>query len=138
MDPVANFLTSLRNASLVRKDEAVVPASQLVRAIADVLAAERFIGGVAEETSETGRRTLRIRLRYDQGQPMIGQIRRISTPGRRVYVPTTRIPRPRLGVGMTILSTSAGVMSDRQARKAKVGGEVVAEVIRGVAVGSAQ
>lgn len=131
MDPIGNFLTSIRNAYLARRSETVVPMSRLVARIARVLKTEGYLADVHEETTETGRRILRLTLRYQGQEPAIARIRRVSSPGQRIYAPIDQLTRPKIGFGMFILSTSAGILTDRQARQKRLGGEVLAEVITG-------
>ena len=127
-DPVGDMLTRIRNAANVRHAETRCPASRLKLAVAKVLSAEGFIGEVASE-EEGSKPVLVLKLRYnDDGRTLIDGIRRISKPGRRVYVGAEDVPSVRSGLGMAILSTSKGVMCDRDARAQHVGGEVLCEV----------
>lgn len=125
-DPVSDMLTRIRNAALARHERTLVPASKLKRNIAEILKKEGYIADVRDEGDE---RNLTIVLKYgrDRGSVIDG-IRRISRPGRRVYVSYDRIPRVLSGLGISILSTSRGIMSDREARRQKVGGELLCEV----------
>ncbi|SRR6266542_3993027 len=126
-DPVSDMLTRIRNAALARHERTHVPASQLKKHIAEILKSEGFIADV--RTEEEDPRTLTIVLKYGRDRSSaIDGIRRVSRPGRRVYVPHDRIPRVLSGMGVAILSTSRGVMSDREARRQKVGGELLCEV----------
>jgi small subunit ribosomal protein S8 len=127
-DPIADMLTRIRNAGMARHVQTRCPSSKLKVAVAKVLSDEGFIGQI-EMNSESRHPELVIDLRYrDTGKLMIDGIRRISKPGRRVYVSVDEIPKVRNGMGMAVLSTSKGVMCDRDARAAKVGGEVLCEV----------
>ena len=127
-DPVADLLTRIRNANLAYKDDALAPASKQARAILDILAREGFIDGFDEE-GEGVHRLLRIRLKYGaKKQRTITGIRRVSKPGRRIYRGRSELPRVRGGLGVTIVSTSQGLMTDKDAVRAGVGGEVLAEV----------
>jgi small subunit ribosomal protein S8 len=127
-DPVADLLTRIRNANLAYQDDAWAPASKQSRAILDILTREGFIDGFAEE-GEGVHRTLRIRLKYGaKKQRTITGIRRISKPGRRIYRGRSELPRVRGGLGVAIVSTSQGLMTDKDAVRAGVGGEVLAEV----------
>jgi small subunit ribosomal protein S8 len=127
-DPVGDMLTRIRNAGRVRHAQTTCPASQLKLAVARVLSAEGFVGEVST-TSKDGHPTMTIAMRYDDdGNMIVDGIKRISKPGRRVYVGVKEIPRVRNGLGAAILSTPKGVMCDRDARDAKVGGEVICEV----------
>ena len=127
-DPVGDMLTRIRNAGRVRHASTSRPASQLKLAVARVLAAEGFVGEVSTGTKDV-HPTMTIAMRYDDdGKMLLDGIRRISKPGRRVYVGVKEIPRVRNGLGTAILSTPKGVMCDRDAREAQVGGEVICEV----------
>jgi small subunit ribosomal protein S8 len=126
-DPVSDMLTRIRNASLARHDRTLVPASLLKKHIAEILKSEGFIADV--RTTEDDPRTLTIVLKYGRDRASaIDGIRRVSRPGRRVYVRHDRIPRVLSGLGVAILSTSRGVLSDREARRQKLGGELLCEV----------
>lgn len=127
-DPIADLLTRIRNANLAYKDDLAVPASKRSEALLKVLAAEGFIDGYAPE-GEGVERALRVRLKYGKGrQRTITGIKRISTPGRRVYRGRRELPRVLGGLGITIVSTSQGVMTDRDASRRGIGGEIVASV----------
>ncbi|MBX3214247.1 MAG: 30S ribosomal protein S8 [Labilithrix sp.] len=127
-DPVSDMLARIRNGALARHDRVEMPHSNLKKHIADVLKSEGFVDDVRESDGE-GKRTLTLVLRYGRGKDSaIDGVRRVSAPGRRVYVRYDRIPRVRSGMGISILSTSRGVMTDRQAREQKVGGELLCEV----------
>jgi small subunit ribosomal protein S8 len=127
-DPLADMLTRIRNAGTARHPETRCPSSKMKLAVAQVLVEEGFLGSCALETEE-GRPHLRLGIRYDdEGMPFIDRIRRISTPGRRVYVSVSDIPKVRAGLGSAVLSTPKGVLSDRAARAENVGGEVLCEV----------
>ncbi len=115
-DPVSDMLARIRNGALARHDRVEMPHSNLKKHIADVLKSEGFVDDVRESDGE-GKRTLTLVLRYGRGKDSaIDGVRRVSAPGRRVYVRYDRIPRVRSGMGISILSTSRGVMTDRQAR----------------------
>ena len=132
MDPVANFLTSLRNGYTARKPMVRVPHSKGNRALATLLKKEGYLQAVTETTEAESRwPALDITLGYTDGQPAVARIRRLSTPGRRLYVGSDAIPLPRTGIGTIILSTPAGLMTGRTARKQHLGGELICEVIRG-------
>jgi len=127
-DPLADMLTRIRNAGSAGHRETTCPGSRLKLAVARVLQEEGYIESVAAEEVE-GKPVLRIQLRYDRGgRPMIDGIRRVSRPSRRVYVGAEEIPRVRNGLGVAVLSTNRGVVSDRIAREQHVGGEIVCEV----------
>lgn len=127
-DPVSDMLARIRNGALARHDRVEMPHSNLKKHIAEVLKAEGYVDDVRESDGE-GKKTLTLVLRYGRGKDSaIDGLRRVSAPGRRVYVRYDRIPRVRSGMGISILSTSRGVMTDRQAREQKVGGELLCEV----------
>jgi small subunit ribosomal protein S8 len=123
-DPIADYLTRIRNALRARHKRVEIPASSLKRDITRILTEQGFISGITE-VQETPRGALRIQLRYTDGRPAITGLRRISKPGRRVYVSSEDVPRALDGLGIVIMSTSKGVMTDRQARDQHVGGEVL-------------
>jgi small subunit ribosomal protein S8 len=125
-DPVSDMLSRIRNAAMARHERTHVPASKLKRHIAEILKAEGYIADVRDGDEP---HTITIVLKYGRDrQCAIDGIRRVSRPGRRVYVGHDDIPRVLSGMGVAILSTSRGVMSDREARKQKVGGELLCEV----------
>jgi small subunit ribosomal protein S8 len=127
-DFIADFLTVVRNASRVRKEKVTARASRLAVRLAEILKEEGFIESYKFFT-EGERRFIRMHLRYIRGrQPAIQGIQRVSTPGRRVYVGFEEIPRVLGGLGIAVVSTSKGVMVDREARKARVGGELICKV----------
>jgi small subunit ribosomal protein S8 len=121
------MLTRIRNASLRGKSTVRTPASKIRRWVLDVLKAEGYIRGY-EEVTKDGHPEIEISLKYFDGQPVIRELRRVSTPGRRVYSGVREIPQVRQGLGVAIVSTPKGVMSDAQARTANVGGEVLCTV----------
>jgi small subunit ribosomal protein S8 len=127
-DPIADFLTRIRNGIRARKQLVECPRSTLKLRIAEILRQEGFLDGVAT-AENTHQGVISVTLRYDgkTGNAITG-IRRVSRPGQRKYVPATQIPRVRNGLGIAILSTSQGLMTDREARKRGVGGEVLCEV----------
>ncbi|MGO8993674.1 MAG: 30S ribosomal protein S8 [Polyangiaceae bacterium] len=127
-DPIADMLTRIRNAALARHERAEMPHSNLKEHLAGVLKGEGFIDDVRVSDGE-GPKTLTLVLRYGRDrQSAIDGVRRISAPGRRVYVRHDRIPRVRSGMGVSILSTSRGVMTDKEARRQRVGGELLCEI----------
>jgi len=128
-DPVADFLTRIRNAILARHAELVVPSSRLKVRIADVLKEEGYIAAYDVRSAFSGQDELVVRLRWaDPRTNAIRGLRRTSRPGQRVYVKRDGIPKIQSGLGIAILSTSQGLMTDRAARKAGVGGEILCEV----------
>ena len=126
-DPLGDLLTRIRNGQQARKDSVLTPASKLRAHVLDVLQREGYIRGYSEEEL-AGQRGLRIELKYFEGQPAIQHLARVSKPGRRVYSGSRELSRVRNGLGMTIVSTPRGVLSDAEAREQNVGGEVLAEV----------
>lgn len=128
-DPVADMLTRIRNACGSKHRRVDMPVSKMKTEIARILKENNYIQDYRTLESEEGRQLLRVVLKYAQGgQPVIRDLRRVSTPGLRKYVGVAEIPRVRNGLGMAILSTSQGIMSDRQARQARTGGELLALV----------
>jgi len=127
-DPLADMLTRLRNASRARHTEVIVPSSKSKREIARILQEEGFVADVREDR-EGSRLVLRITLKYVDGKaPVLSGLKRISKPGLRVYAGKTEIPRVLGGLGLVIVSTSRGIMSGTQARKAQLGGEILAYI----------
>ena len=127
-DPIADFLTRLRNAIVARKAKVEVPASKMKKRLADLLREEGFIEAV-EEKHDDAQGTIIVTLRWDgQHKSAIQGLRRVSRPGQRIYVNKDEVPRVRSGLGISVLTTSRGIMSDRAARKAGVGGELICEV----------
>ena len=123
-DPIADMLTRIRNAQRVEKTEVVMPSSKLKAAIAQVLTDEGYIDGFKVEANE-GKPQLRIGLKYYAGRPVIERLERVSRPGLRIYRGRDDIPQVMNGLGVAIVSTSRGVMTDRRARTQGVGGEVL-------------
>ena len=127
-DPISDMLTRIRNAGMAKHAETSCPSSRQKLAIAQILKESGFLGDVKVEARE-GHPILVIGIRYDaEGRALIDGIRRVSTPGRRVYVDKAEIPNVRSGLGVAVLSTSKGILSDARAREEGVGGEVVCEV----------
>jgi small subunit ribosomal protein S8 len=127
-DPIADFLTRLRNALLAKHETTEIPASKLKWRLAEILKAEGYIAE-AHLVGEGRDQVIRISLKYDSGEvSVIQSLRRISKPGRRVYVTADQLPRVLDGLGVAIISTSQGVMSDRECRRLNVGGEVMCQV----------
>ena len=128
-DPIADMLTRIRNACSSKHRRVDMPVSKLKIEIARVLLENNFIKDYKTLETEDGRKVLRLYLRYASGdQPVIRELKRVSTPGLRRYVGASEIPRVRNGLGVAILSTSKGLMTDRQARAARTGGELLALV----------
>jgi small subunit ribosomal protein S8 len=126
-DPLADMLTRIRNAQMAGKPIVVMPSSKLKVAVANVLLQEGYIAAQHVEEADS-KATLHIDLKYFQGKPVIAEIDRISSPGLRSYKAKGELPKVRNGLGIAIVSTSKGVMTDRAARQAGVGGEVLCTV----------
>jgi len=126
-DPLGDMLTRIRNGQQARKDSVLSPASKLRTRVLDVLQREGYIRGYTDEQIGAVP-SIRIELKYFEGQPAIQHVARVSKPGRRVYSGAKELPRVRNGLGITIVSTPKGVLSDAEARQQNVGGEVLAEV----------
>lgn len=126
-DPIADMLTRIRNAQMVAKDVVVMPASKVKAAIAQVLADEGYIDGFKVK-NDGGKNELEISLKYYAGRPVIERIERVSRPGLRVYKGRDAIPQVMNGLGVAIVTTPKGVMTDRKARAVGVGGEVLCYV----------
>ena len=127
-DPLADMIARIRNGQKARKAQVAVPAAKLHTAVLGVLKDEGYIRGFADRAVREGVRETVVDLRYHEGQPAIREIKRVSSPGRRVYSGIKGLPRPYGGLGVTIVSTPQGVMSDSQARTKNVGGEVICRV----------
>ncbi len=127
-DPIGDMLTRIRNAQMRGRSTVDTPASKLRAWVLDVLADEGYIRGYEPSTDANGHAALTISLKYFDGTPVIREIKRVSKPGRRVYMGVKDIPSVRQGLGVSIVSTPKGVMSDANARAANVGGEVLCTV----------
>ena len=127
-DPIADMLTRIRNACGSKHRRVDMPVSKVKREIARILKENNYIQDYQTLATDEGRQILRVRLKYAGGQSVIRQLQRVSTPGLRKYVGATEIPRVRNGLGMAIVSTNKGLMSDREARQARTGGELVAVI----------
>lgn len=127
-DPVGDMLTRIRNGQAARLDSVTMPASRLRANVLDVLQREGYIRGYLEEEVRGGIREIRVELKYDNGKPVIREVHRVSKPGRRIYSKISDLPKVYNGLGISILSTPRGVMSDSEARTANVGGEVLCKV----------
>jgi len=127
-DPLGDMLTRIRNGQRAGKASVVSPASKLRANLLDVLVREGYIRGYEHEEVRQGVQQLRIELKYHEGDPVIREISRVSRPGRRVYSKIKDLPKVYNGLGISILSTPRGVMSDHEARQANVGGEVLCQV----------
>ncbi|MFW0837627.1 MAG: 30S ribosomal protein S8 [Candidatus Komeilibacteria bacterium] len=126
-DPIADMLTRLRNGLAVKKEEVVVPWSKLKYGILQILVKEGYLDDV-QVSERNGFKVLLVNLKYDKRQPVIKHIKRLSRPSRRWYVKGNNIPYILNGLGMAILSTSKGLKTDLQARRAKIGGELICEI----------
>ena len=127
-DPIGDMLTRIRNAQMRGKSTVSTPASKLRAWVLDVLADEGYIRGYEKTSSTDGHGAIEISLKYFDGVPVIKELKRISKPGRRVYLGVKEIPQVRQGLGVSIVSTPQGVMSDANARAKNVGGEVICTV----------
>ncbi len=127
-DPLGDMLTRIRNGQMRRKSKISTPASSLRERVLDVLEREGFIRGYLRVEATGSRPEFEIELKYYEGEPVISEIKRVSKPGRRVYSSVKELPRVRNGLGISILSTPKGVMSDADARTENVGGEVLCTV----------
>ena len=126
-DPIADMLTRIRNALAASKNDLVLPYSKFKHNLATVLLTEGFISGVNELPGRV--KMLQINLKYvSGGESVISGLKRVSSPGQRIYLPSEKIPRTNGGFGITVVSTSKGLLTDKQARKDKVGGEVICQI----------
>ena len=125
-DPIADMLTRIRNAVSAKHRRVDIPASRMKVEIARILQETSFITGYKTLENTEGKKVLRVALKYSGGTPVIRQLQRVSTPGLRRYVGAMEIPRVRNGLGVAILSTSKGLMTDREARQQRTGGELLA------------
>ena len=127
-DPIADMLTRIRNAQTRKLPSVVTPASNLRANVLEVLQKEGYIRGYERHELSPGLAEIKIELKYHEGEPVIRKIKRVSKPGRRVYSKIKDLPRSFNGLGIVVLSTPQGVMSDVEAREANVGGEVLCQV----------
>ncbi len=127
-DPIGDMLTRIRNSQMRGKSTVMTPASKLRARVLEVMADEGYIRGFESTTDTNGHPAIEISLKYYDGTPVIRELKRVSKPGRRVYMGVGDIPSVRQGLGVSIVSTSKGVMSDANARAANVGGEVLCTV----------
>ena len=127
-DPLGDMLTRIRNAQMRRRPKVVTPASNIRGWVLDVLAEEGYIRGYARVEQKGTIPTFEIELKYYNGEPVIREIKRVSKPGRRVYSPVRDLPTVANGLGVAILSTPKGVMSDSSAREQNVGGEILCNI----------
>ena len=127
-DPISDFLTHLRNASKAGLAQCVSPHSKLKESLANILKNEGYVRDVATGTDERGHKTVIVTMKYVDAAPVITGLKRTSTPGRRLYTGDPEIPRVLNGLGIAIVSTSKGLMKDQDARRNKLGGELVCTV----------
>lgn len=125
-DPIADMLTRIRNAQAVRKPSVTLPFSKVKKAIADILVREGYLASSEEQTDTP--QTLKVGLKYDGKRPYIQSLKRESTPGHRMYRKADELPNVLNGYGIAIVSTSKGLMTDKEARQASLGGEVICSV----------
>ena len=127
-DPISDFLTRLRNASRARLNECVAPHSKMKESLAGILKNEGYVADVSTGSDAKGHKTLIVKMKYVDGQPALTGLDRVSTPGRRLYFRYTDIPRVLNGLGISILSTSKGLLKDQDCRRQKAGGELLCNV----------
>lgn len=126
-DPIADMLTRIRNAQLVGKDFVILPSSKLKFNLANILVKQGYLLQ-AEKVEEGGRPTLRLKLKYINKEPIIKNLKRISKPGRRVYLKKKQLPYVLNNMGMAVISTSNGLMTNKEARQKNLGGEIICEI----------
>jgi small subunit ribosomal protein S8 len=129
VDPISDMITRIRNAQMRLSQKVKIPSSKMRERILDVLKKEGFISDYKILSDELNKPSLHVDLKYNNGIPVIREISRISKPGRRVYVKADTIPRIQNGLGVAIVSTSKGIMSDNDARTQKIGGEIICKVL---------
>lgn len=127
-DPIADMLTRIRNALMVSKNQVAVPASSFKKSILDILVSEGYIASYAEREIRPHIHEIVVDLKYHEGRPAVKELSKVSKPGRRVFVEHRHLPRVKSGLGVAVISTSKGVMTDAQARQAGLGGEVICHV----------
>ena len=128
MDPIGDMFTRIRNGQMRNLNSVNIPASKFRSKILDILKSEGYITGYYLESLENNKKIIKVNLKYYEGMPVIKEIKRISKPGRRVYSRATSIPKIQNGLGLAIISTPQGVMSDIDARKNNIGGEIICKV----------
>jgi len=127
-DPISDMITRIRNAQLRGLSTVIIPDSKLRARILDVLKEEGYIGDYKKTSNEKSNKFLTVNLKYNNGIPVIREISRVSKPGRRIYSKADSIPRIQNGLGIAIVSTSKGIMTDNDARSKKIGGEIICRV----------
>jgi small subunit ribosomal protein S8 len=127
-DPIADFLARVKNGYLARKKEIVVPYSKIKEQLSQILVKEGYLKNVKCKMQNVKLKTLELELKYEGKKPALTEVKRISKPGLRIYTKATKIPKVRLGFGITIVSTSLGLMTDKKAKKLNLGGEVICQI----------
>ena len=128
VDPIGDMFTRIRNGQMRNLKSVNIPASKFRSKILEILKSEGYINSFFLESNDNNKKMIKVNLKYYEGNPVIKEIKRISKPGRRVYSRATSIPKIQNGLGMAIISTSQGVMSDIEARKNNIGGEIICKV----------
>ena len=128
VDPIGDMITRIRNAQMRALDKVSIPSSKFRAKILDVLKGEGYISDYKFNSGKKNKGTLLVNLKYNNGSPVIKEIRRISNPGRRIYTKADSIPKIQSGLGIAIVSTSMGIMTDSDARSKNVGGEIICKV----------
>ena len=128
VDPIGDMFTRIRNGQMRNLNSVSIPASKFRSKILEILKTEGYISSFFLESNDNNKKIIKVNLKYYEGTPVIKEIKRISKPGRRVYSRATSIPKIQNGLGMAIISTSQGVMSDVDARKNNIGGEIICKV----------
>ena len=128
VDPIGDMFTRIRNGQMRNLNSVSIPASKFRSKILEILESEGYISSFFLESNDNNKKVIKVNLKYYEGTPVIKEIKRISKPGRRVYSRATSIPKIQNGLGMAIISTSQGVMSDIEARKNNIGGEIICKV----------
>tara|TARA_B100001989_G_C24196464_1_gene296220 strand:- start:131 stop:529 length:399 start_codon:yes stop_codon:yes gene_type:complete len=128
VDPIGDMFTRIRNGQMRNLNSVSIPASKFRSKILEILKTEGYISSFFLESNDNNKKIIKVNLKYYEGTPVIKEIKRISKPGRRVYSRATSIPKIQNGLGMAIISTSQGVMSDIEARKNNIGGEIICKV----------
>ncbi len=127
-DPIADMLTRIKNAYLAGKRTVETDSSEILKAIAKIILKEGYLKSMEEEKIKKGFKKLKLTLKYKSHRPSLTKIKRISKPGVRIYVKANKIPRVKEGIGVTIVSTSKGLMTDKEAKKANLGGEIICQI----------
>ena len=128
VDPIGDMITRIRNAQMRLLNKVIIPSSKFRVKILDVLKQEGYISGYKIVSDENKNNTLSVDLKYNNGLPVIREIKRVSKPGRRIYAKATSIPKIQNGLGLAIVSTSKGIMTDNDARNKNIGGEIICRV----------